>query len=51
MIASAGILGLALAFAFQILQQTSCLGFSFLLGNLRVGDIIKIKDYMGKVKK
>lgn len=49
-LAGAGILGLALAFAFQDIAANFISGiFITLRRPLRIGDIIKTKDYMGKV--
>ena len=50
-LAGAGIIGLALAFAFQDLAANFMSGiFLSIYRPLHVGDIVKIKDYMGKVK-
>ena len=50
LLAGAGIAGLALAFAFQDIAANFMSGILlFLRKPLRVGDIVKIKDYMGKV--
>jgi small conductance mechanosensitive channel len=49
-LAGAGILGLALAFAFQDIAANFMSGiFLSIRRPLHVGDIVKIKDYMGKV--
>jgi len=50
-LAGAGILGLALAFAFQDIAANFMSGiFISFIKPLKVGDIVQIKDYMGKVK-
>ena len=50
-LAGAGILGLALALAFQDIATNFMSGiFISFRKPLKVGDIVKIKDYMGKVK-
>lgn len=50
-LAGAGILGLALAFAFQDIASNFMSGiFISFRKPLKVGDIVKLKDYMGKVK-
>ncbi|GAB2971772.1 mechanosensitive ion channel family protein [Mucilaginibacter puniceus] len=50
-LAGAGILGLALAFAFQDIAANFMSGiFLSVRSPLAVGDIVKIKDYMGKVE-
>lgn len=50
-LAGAGILGLALAFAFQDIATNFMSGiFISFRKPLKVGDIVQIKDYMGKVK-
>ncbi|MBL4675928.1 MAG: mechanosensitive ion channel [Mucilaginibacter sp.] len=50
-LAGAGILGLALAFAFQDIAANFMSGiFLSVRKPLFVGDIVKIKDYMGKVE-
>lgn len=50
-LAGAGILGLALAFAFQDIAANFMSGiFMSFRRPLKVGDIVQIKDYMGKVK-
>lgn len=50
-LAGAGILGLALAFAFQDIAANFMSGiFLSVRRPLHVGDIVKIKDYMGKVE-
>ncbi|QNK64099.1 mechanosensitive ion channel family protein [Pedobacter sp. PAMC26386] len=50
-LAGAGILGLALAFAFQDVAANFICGiFISLRRPIRVGDIVKVKDYMGKVE-
>ncbi|MGY4385077.1 small conductance mechanosensitive channel [Pedobacter sp. UYP24] len=50
-LAGAGILGLALAFAFQDIAANFMSGiFISIRKPLYVGDIVKIKDYMGKVE-
>ncbi|MDQ6610768.1 MAG: mechanosensitive ion channel [Bacteroidota bacterium] len=49
-LAGAGIIGLALAFAFQDIAANFMSGvFLSIRRPLHVGDIVKIKDYMGKV--
>lgn len=50
-LAGAGILGLALAFAFQDIASNFMSGiFISFRKPLKVGDIVEIKDYMGKIK-
>ncbi|MFD0764627.1 mechanosensitive ion channel family protein [Mucilaginibacter lutimaris] len=50
-LAGAGILGLALAFAFQDIAANFMSGiFLSIRSPLSVGDIVKIKEYMGKVE-
>ncbi|CAN5127779.1 hypothetical protein BH20BAC1_BH20BAC1_00780 [soil metagenome] len=50
-LAGAGILGLALAFAFQDIAANFISGiFISFRRPLRIGDIVKISDYMGKVE-
>lgn len=50
-LAGAGILGLALAFAFQDIASNFMSGiFISFRKPLKVGDVVKLKDYMGKVK-
>ena len=50
LLAGAGIAGLALAFAFQDIAANFMSGILITMRRpLRVGDIVKIKDYMGKV--
>lgn len=50
LLAGAGIAGLALAFAFQDIAANFMSGILITIRKpLRVGDVIKIKDYMGKV--
>ena len=50
-LAGAGIIGLALAFAFQDIASNFISGiFLSVRKPLYVGDIVKIKDYMGKVE-
>lgn len=50
-LAGAGIVGLALAFAFQDIAANFMSGILIAFRRpLRVGDIVKIKDYMGKVE-
>lgn len=50
-LAGAGILGLALAFAFQDIAANFISGiFISLRRPIQIGDIIKIKDYIGKVE-
>jgi small-conductance mechanosensitive channel len=50
-LAGAGIAGLALAFAFQDIASNFISGiFLSFRKPLRVGDVVKVKDYMGKVK-
>lgn len=50
-LAGAGILGLALAFAFQDIAANFISGiFISFRSPIHVGDIVKIKDYMGKVE-
>ncbi|WP_205728631.1 mechanosensitive ion channel family protein [Flavobacterium sp. J27] len=49
-LAGAGILGLALAFAFQDIAANFMSGvFISFRKPLRVGDIVEVKDYMGKI--
>ena len=49
-LAGAGIAGIALAFAFQDIAANFMSGILLIVRKpLRVGDIVKIKDYMGKV--
>lgn len=49
-LAGAGIVGLALAFAFQDIASNFMSGiFISIRRPLHIGDIVKIKDYMGKV--
>lgn len=49
-LAGAGIAGIALAFAFQDIAANFMSGILIIVRKpLRVGDIVKIKDYMGKV--
>lgn len=49
-LAGAGIVGLALAFAFQDIAANFMSGILITIRRpLRVGDIVKVKDYMGKV--
>lgn len=49
-LAGAGILGLALAFAFQDIASNFMSGiFISFRKPIKVGDIVKLKDYMGKV--
>lgn len=49
-LAGAGIAGLALAFAFQDIAANFMSGiFLFIRKPLHVGDIVKVKDYMGKI--
>jgi small-conductance mechanosensitive channel len=49
-LAGAGIAGLALAFAFQDIAANFMSGILITIRKpLRVGDIVKLKDYMGKV--
>ncbi|EOR92744.1 Potassium efflux system KefA protein [Arcticibacter svalbardensis MN12-7] len=51
MLAGAGIIGLALAFAFQDIAANFISGlFLSIRRPLLVGDIVKIKEYMGKVE-
>ena len=51
LLAGAGIVGLALAFAFQDIAANFMSGILLTIRRpLRVGDIVKIKDYMGKVQ-
>jgi len=51
LLAGAGIAGLALAFAFQDIAANFMSGILITIRRpLRVGDIIKVKDYMGKVQ-
>ena len=51
-LAGAGILGLALAFAFQDIAANFISGiFISFRRPLRIGDIVEINDYMGKVEK
>ncbi|MBD3583219.1 mechanosensitive ion channel family protein [Flavobacterium selenitireducens] len=50
-LAGAGILGLALAFAFQDIASNFMSGiFMSFRKPLKVGDVVKLKGYMGKVK-
>ncbi|WP_229216386.1 mechanosensitive ion channel family protein [Dyadobacter sp. 3J3] len=50
-LAGAGLLGLALAFAFQDIAANLISGIFILIRKpLNVGDIVKVKDYMGKVE-
>ena len=50
-LAGAGIFGLAVAFAFQDIAANFISGvFISLRKPLKVGDIVKIKDYMGKIQ-
>ncbi len=50
-LAGAGIAGLALAFAFQDIAANFMSGILLIIRKpLRVGDIVQVKDYMGKVK-
>ncbi|WP_026976397.1 mechanosensitive ion channel family protein [Flavobacterium tegetincola] len=50
-LAGAGILGLGLAFAFQDIAANFISGiFISFRKPIRIGDIVQIKDYMGKVK-
>lgn len=50
-LAGAGILGLALAFAFQDIAANFISGiFISFSSPINIGDIVKIKDYMGKVE-
>jgi small conductance mechanosensitive channel len=50
LLAGAGIAGLALAFAFQDIAANFMSGILITIRKpLRVGDVVKIKDYMGKV--
>lgn len=49
-LAGAGIAGLALAFAFQDIAANFMSGILITIRRpLRVGDVVKVKDYMGKV--
>jgi small conductance mechanosensitive channel len=49
-LAGAGIAGLALAFAFQDIAANFMSGFLIIIRKpLRVGDIVKVQDYMGRV--
>src|SRR6476661_9364066 len=49
-LAGAGIVGLALAFAFQDIAANFMSGILITIRKpLRVGDVVKLKDYMGKV--
>lgn len=49
-LAGAGIAGIALAFAFQDIAANFMSGILLIVRKpLRVGDIVKVKDYMGKV--
>ncbi|MBB1286056.1 mechanosensitive ion channel [Flavisolibacter sp. BT320] len=51
MLAGAGIAGLAFAFAFQDIAANFMAGILITLRRpIRVGDVVKIKDYMGKVQ-
>lgn len=50
LLAGAGIAGLALAFAFQDIASNFMSGILITIRRpLRIGDIVRIKDYMGKV--
>lgn len=50
MLAGAGILGLALAFAFQDIAANFISGiFITFRRPIRIGDIVKLQDYMGKI--
>lgn len=50
-LAGAGIVGLALAFAFQDIAANFMSGILILITHpLRVGHIVKVQDYMGKVR-
>lgn len=50
-LAGAGIIGLALAFAFQDIAANFISGVFILFRRpLHIGDIVKLKDYMGKVE-
>lgn len=50
-LAGAGILGLALAFAFQDIAANFISGiFISFRSPIQIGDVVKIKDYMGKVE-
>lgn len=50
-LAGAGILGLALAFAFQDIASNFMSGiFLSIRRPIHVGDVVKIKDYMGKIE-
>lgn len=50
-LAGAGIAGLALAFAFQDIAANFMSGILIIIRKpFRVGDIVKLKDYMGKVQ-
>jgi len=50
LLTGAGIAGLALAFAFQDIASNFMSGMLIIIRKpLRVGDVVKIKDYMGKV--
>ncbi len=50
-LAGAGIIGLALAFAFQDIAANFMSGiFLSIRKPLHIGDIVKVKDYMGKVE-
>jgi small-conductance mechanosensitive channel len=50
LLAGAGIAGIALAFAFQDIAANFMSGILITIRRpLRVGDIVKVKDYMGKV--
>jgi small conductance mechanosensitive channel len=51
MLAGAGIAGLAFAFAFQDIAANFMSGILITLRRpIRVGDVVKVKDYMGKVQ-
>lgn len=51
MLAGAGIAGLAFAFAFQDIAANFMSGILITLRRpLRVGDVVKVKDYLGKVQ-
>ncbi len=50
LLAGAGIVGIALAFAFQDIAANFMSGILIIIRKpLRVGDIVKVQDYMGKV--
>ncbi|HET7898592.1 MAG TPA: mechanosensitive ion channel family protein, partial [Flavisolibacter sp.] len=51
LLAGAGIVGIALAFAFQDIASNFMSGMLLIVRKpLRVGDVVKVKEYMGKVQ-